>query len=269
MNTGIADGHNLGWKLAWVIKGWAAETLLDSYEAEREPVGRANAAASLVTMINRPAGGPDGDGLAHDFGVSYASGAIVGGTPLAGQRAPHAWVQPRWSKGEEISTLDLFDGRFTLITGADGSGWRAAAERAGRDWTAARGREPGSELTTLGGAGRAVRARGPGLRSWCDRTATWPGDGTSRAPPAPGRAAAGQRASGRRTGPLSSQTNPVRAGMIATADQGCLAQNDRVRAGKGLLKAFPVVRGRFAPDADRTAEFPALASGHRVADLVG
>ena len=91
MNTGIADAHNLGWKLAWVINGWAAETLLDSYEAEREPVGRANAAASLQTMVSRPAS----DGLAHDFGVSYASGAVVGGTPLAGRRAPHAWVLRR------------------------------------------------------------------------------------------------------------------------------------------------------------------------------
>lgn len=125
MNTGIADAHNLGWKLAWVINGWAAETLLDSYEAEREPVGRANAAASLQTMVSRPAS----DGLAHDFGVSYASGAVVGGTPLAGRRAPHAWVLRSLSPsdGEEISTLDLFDGRFTLLTGADGSDWRAAA----------------------------------------------------------------------------------------------------------------------------------------------
>ena len=55
MNTGIADGHNLGWKLAWVIKGWAAESLLDSYEAEREPVGRANATASLRDH-DQPAG---------------------------------------------------------------------------------------------------------------------------------------------------------------------------------------------------------------------
>ena len=29
MNTGIADGHNLGWKLSWVIKGWATDALLD------------------------------------------------------------------------------------------------------------------------------------------------------------------------------------------------------------------------------------------------
>jgi hypothetical protein len=40
MNTGIQDAWNLGWKLALVSKGVADEALLDSYEAERRPVGR-------------------------------------------------------------------------------------------------------------------------------------------------------------------------------------------------------------------------------------
>jgi len=140
MNTGIADGHNLGWKLTWVIKGWATDALLDSYQAEREPVGRANAAASLQTMIDRPSG----DWQAHDFGVEYASAAIVGGTPLAGHRAPHAWTELRDPRARSssnglgdastgsgrvrrVSTIDLFDGSFTLITGPDGQPWRAAA----------------------------------------------------------------------------------------------------------------------------------------------
>ena len=39
MNTGIQDAYNLAWKLALVIDG-APEALLDSYEAERLPVGR-------------------------------------------------------------------------------------------------------------------------------------------------------------------------------------------------------------------------------------
>ena len=39
MNTGIQDAFNLGWKLALVIKGDAPETLLDTYEQERRPVG--------------------------------------------------------------------------------------------------------------------------------------------------------------------------------------------------------------------------------------
>ncbi|MBD2871932.1 FAD-dependent monooxygenase [Paenibacillus sp. IB182493] len=41
MNTGIQDAFNLAWKLALVSAGRAPETLLDSYEAEREPVGKA------------------------------------------------------------------------------------------------------------------------------------------------------------------------------------------------------------------------------------
>jgi 2-polyprenyl-6-methoxyphenol hydroxylase-like FAD-dependent oxidoreductase len=40
MNTGIQDAWNLAWKLALVARGSAVEELLDSYEAERWPVGR-------------------------------------------------------------------------------------------------------------------------------------------------------------------------------------------------------------------------------------
>jgi 2-polyprenyl-6-methoxyphenol hydroxylase-like FAD-dependent oxidoreductase len=40
MNTGIQDAWNLGWKLALAARGLAAEALLDSYDAERRPVGR-------------------------------------------------------------------------------------------------------------------------------------------------------------------------------------------------------------------------------------
>lgn len=38
MNTGLQDAYNLAWKLALVIKGQAAATLLNSYEDERVPV---------------------------------------------------------------------------------------------------------------------------------------------------------------------------------------------------------------------------------------
>lgn len=40
MNTGIQDAWNLGWKIAHVVQGAASPELLDSYEAERWPVGR-------------------------------------------------------------------------------------------------------------------------------------------------------------------------------------------------------------------------------------
>jgi 2-polyprenyl-6-methoxyphenol hydroxylase-like FAD-dependent oxidoreductase len=39
MNTGIQDAHNLAWKLALALSGHAAPGLLDSYGAERRPVG--------------------------------------------------------------------------------------------------------------------------------------------------------------------------------------------------------------------------------------
>ncbi|MEE6164398.1 FAD-dependent monooxygenase [Mycolicibacterium sp. 120322] len=39
MNTGIQDAHNLAWKLALAVSGVASEGLLDSYDAERRPVG--------------------------------------------------------------------------------------------------------------------------------------------------------------------------------------------------------------------------------------
>jgi 2,4-dichlorophenol 6-monooxygenase len=39
-NTSLQDGFNLAWKLAFVVKGYAGEGLLDSYSAERQPVGK-------------------------------------------------------------------------------------------------------------------------------------------------------------------------------------------------------------------------------------
>ncbi|MGE3289054.1 MAG: FAD-dependent monooxygenase, partial [Pseudonocardia sp.] len=71
LNTAIHDGHELGWKLAWVIRGLAGPALLDSHEAERGPVGRWNAARSLRRD------GPDpADGLEGDLGRTYRSTVI-------------------------------------------------------------------------------------------------------------------------------------------------------------------------------------------------
>ncbi|MGP8296445.1 rifampin monooxygenase [Streptomyces inhibens] len=39
LNLGVQDAFNLGWKLAAEINGWAPEGLLDTYHAERHPVG--------------------------------------------------------------------------------------------------------------------------------------------------------------------------------------------------------------------------------------
>jgi 2,4-dichlorophenol 6-monooxygenase len=47
-NTSIQDAHNLAWKLKLVLDGVAGEALLDSYTAERAPVGE-----KIVTRANR------------------------------------------------------------------------------------------------------------------------------------------------------------------------------------------------------------------------
>ncbi|MFE6738081.1 FAD-dependent monooxygenase [Streptomyces tubercidicus] len=39
LNLGVQDAFNLGWKLAATVNGWAPDGLLDSYHAERHPVG--------------------------------------------------------------------------------------------------------------------------------------------------------------------------------------------------------------------------------------
>jgi putative polyketide hydroxylase len=128
LNTAVQDGHNLGWKLAWSARDHAGEPLLVSYAAERVHVGERRARRSV-----RP-GRPDPtDGLLGDLGVGYSSPVLAGASAqlvdpgdlaaAPGERAPHVWVTV---EGRRCSTLDLWDGRLTLVT-AEPS-WRAAAE---------------------------------------------------------------------------------------------------------------------------------------------
>jgi putative polyketide hydroxylase len=85
MNTAVGDAWDLGWKLAWVLRGWAPPELLGTYEAERRPVG-------LRRTARAAADGPDQDGaeaLAEDLGGRVAAAwrpaaAAAGGhVPLA------------------------------------------------------------------------------------------------------------------------------------------------------------------------------------------
>ena len=101
MNTAIHDGHDLGWKLAWVLRQWAAASLLDSYELERRPVGEHNVARSADPMGSRR---PPGEELRVDLGG----------------RIDHHWLAGG-------STLDLLGPGLTLLTGPVGDAWREAA----------------------------------------------------------------------------------------------------------------------------------------------
>jgi 2-polyprenyl-6-methoxyphenol hydroxylase-like FAD-dependent oxidoreductase len=141
-NTGMQDVHNLAWKLAAVLHGWAGPALLDTYEAERRPValetGRQAVLRGLTGQM-MPTGRP-GDRLLDDvviiLGYRYASSAVIGAehdtvlpaglalTGRPGTRAPHVWLD---RAGARVSTLDLFGSGFVLLTGPDGSGWPEAA----------------------------------------------------------------------------------------------------------------------------------------------
>ncbi|GHJ53970.1 monooxygenase [Nonomuraea sp. TT08I-71] len=57
LNLGVQDAVNLGWKLAAQVCGWAPETLLDTYHAERHPVAEAvldNTRAQMELLSTGP-----------------------------------------------------------------------------------------------------------------------------------------------------------------------------------------------------------------------
>lgn len=53
LNTAVGDGLDLGWKLAWVLRGWAPVALLDTYENERRPGISHNLARSTDPLGSR------------------------------------------------------------------------------------------------------------------------------------------------------------------------------------------------------------------------
>lgn len=91
-NTGIQDAHNLAWKLAAVLEGWAGEPLLDTYDTERRPVAEATSARAAHRSVEHShpgfappagmggAGGPDG-APGGGRGSGGPGGAPGGGGP--------------------------------------------------------------------------------------------------------------------------------------------------------------------------------------------
>jgi len=144
MNTGIADAHNLAWKLAAVRRG-AGPGLLDTYEQERRPVAL-SAMDQVLLRMSHPTLHWDHDaveerarlGMAHamvmHLAYRYDSDAVLGGSlelpsledveadldGSPGTRVPHLWLGPG---DRRLSTLDLIGARFTLLAGPDGRPW--------------------------------------------------------------------------------------------------------------------------------------------------
>jgi hypothetical protein len=143
-NTGIHDAHNLAWKLALVIEGWASPKLLDSYDIERRRIARCTLDQSLARLAswfeNRgrplPPAGPIVADLNVILGQIYPSGALLRENAAAevcfedpgepsgqpGARAPHLVIE---RAGARAGIHDLFGRRFVLLS--QNPSWRDAA----------------------------------------------------------------------------------------------------------------------------------------------
>jgi 2-polyprenyl-6-methoxyphenol hydroxylase-like FAD-dependent oxidoreductase len=133
-NTGVQDAANLAWKLALVLKGEAGEALLDSYEAERRPVGLLTVEQAYTRYIRRvtpeeltPETPALRDELTMELGQFYRSNAVVDGRGddelacmhpdqtrgRAGARVPHVWLDGA------RSTLDVAARQATWLLGPE------------------------------------------------------------------------------------------------------------------------------------------------------
>jgi len=148
MNTGLQDAANLSWKLAAVLHGHADDALLDTYQAERHPVGRTVLLSSggivRAAMAKRPwtialrtavaavlntVGPAQRRALGQVTGIGYRYAAPRGSHRFVGLRAPDVAL----AGGTRLYEA-LRGGRFVLITPeayerADDRKDRLAAER--------------------------------------------------------------------------------------------------------------------------------------------
>lgn len=150
-NTGIADAHNLAWKLRMVLDGSADPALLDSYDLERRPAAAMTVEQAYTRYVLRVDPSLPRDDLATplddpsiELGAVYESGAVDrGGLPGSdgtlenprepsgqpGTRAVHAEVE---RDGATVSLVDAFGGGYTMLAGPDGGRWCAAGSEAGQ-----------------------------------------------------------------------------------------------------------------------------------------
>lgn len=150
MNTAIADGYDIGWKMGWVLASWAAPELLDSYELERRPVGVHNVQRS---------GRADG-------ARSEAADALP--WDLNGRLAHH-WVS---SDQGRVSTLDLLDDGLTLLVRVPHPGWAKAVEAVGARVPITVRSLPDEVAAALGiipGGAMLVRPDGQCAGTWTER----------------------------------------------------------------------------------------------------
>ena len=143
-NTGVADAHNLAWKLAVTSRGVAGPALLDTYGAELRPIAELTVEQAYTRYVLRvdttlPRDGlmPPLDDAAIELGAVYRSSAVLAdATPpqplddphartwTAGARLPHV---PLAGGGTGTSSLDAADLGFALLAEDGLDGWRRVA----------------------------------------------------------------------------------------------------------------------------------------------
>lgn len=126
LNTGIQDAYNLGWKLGQVLAG-ADEALLDSYEAERQPI--AAGVLGLSTKKYEAIGKLDPASVRRgkdeqQLAITYRGGPLASSDEdmarrlNAGDRAPDAVLEGR--EGRQVRIFDAYRGpHFTLVAIGD------------------------------------------------------------------------------------------------------------------------------------------------------
>jgi hypothetical protein len=142
MNTGLQDAYNLAWKLALVVKGQAAPDLLDSYSAERQPVGQAVVARTRQRSLSLADRSGDGaEELREDsqLYVNYRGSSWVAeelsrpealaGGPRPGDRAADVTGLRREGLEFRLRLFDLLRGTHhtLLLYGAAAAGAEALA----------------------------------------------------------------------------------------------------------------------------------------------
>ena len=135
MNTGIQDAHGLAWKLAAAVAGVDAAGLLDSYDAERRPVG-AEVVGRTVRSAREGIGAGESDParvilreaqLSIDYGDSPLVASVKDSLdPRPGIRAPDA---AGLTRAVAVFAVDL----FSLLAGPDHTLLLYAGEDVDRD----------------------------------------------------------------------------------------------------------------------------------------
>jgi 2-polyprenyl-6-methoxyphenol hydroxylase-like FAD-dependent oxidoreductase len=134
MNTGVQDAYNLAWKLALVQRGAAPAALLDSYEAERRPVGAEVVARTRAQSESYGREQGQVDRLADtQIRVAYRSGplgqeeaeAIPAEAPHRGDRAPDAWGLAQDRIGFPLRLFDVLRGTEHMFLVAPDTGLAA------------------------------------------------------------------------------------------------------------------------------------------------